>query len=316
MPYGWSREVIQGFGLYFNQRLFEEAGLDPQLPFDLQMAGEWTWDAFMEIAHQLTRDIDNDGIMDTWAIATFSSDTLVAVLGSNNAKFVGRDATGRFTNETTTPEFLESLAFMQSWYELGIMMPQPEGSEWNWFDQAFLNAQVAMRVGGAHLASGLNDNLADPFGFVVFPVGPNATQHHRIHHANIFMVPSTFSPEEVDDIMFAYQLWNRFLPEWDDPEGWMIARYLVHPDPRSVEETEALFLRNPEMFEMALQEFIPVLARNTGVNPAFSWRLWQEESDPSVIVEEAQQRMEDGLAIANANWVAPDVCPTCGRPME
>jgi hypothetical protein len=277
------------------------------------MSGEWTWDKFLEISDALTRDIDNDGIMDTWALATFSADTLVAALGSNSAQFIGRDETGRFTNETLTPEFFETLVFVNSWYERGILMPQPEGSEWNWFDQAFLNSQAAMRVGGTHFATSIFNNLADPFGFVSFPMEPNVSEHRFMQQENVFCIPSTFTPEEVDDIMFAYMLWQRPLPEWDDPDAWKIGRYLVHTDPRSVDETEALFIRNQDLLGFPFQAFVPVLHGNAGVNPAFSWRMWTDESDPSVIVEEAQQRIADGLAVANANWVAPDVCPVCGK---
>jgi hypothetical protein len=303
VAYGWTRALIQGWGLYFNQRLFEEAGLDPQLPFDLQMAGEWI----------LTRDIDNDGIIDVWAMATFSSDILPRAVRSNNAKFIGIDENGFFYNGTTTPEFLEALVFVNSLDELGFLMPQPEGSEWNWFNQAWLNGQVAMRTAANFEAAGFLANLGDDFGFATFPIGPNATTPLNAHHANVLAVPATFSPDEVDDIMFLFQLWNRPLPEFDDPDGWMLGAYLNHAHPRSVDETMALFMRNPDILQFTTTLYIPGLHGNAGVGTDFAWRMWQEGSDPAVIVEEAQQKWDTLIAEANANRPQPEVCPVCGR---
>jgi ABC-type glycerol-3-phosphate transport system substrate-binding protein len=51
--------------LFFNKRLFREAGLDPNLPYDMQKAGTWTWSAFIDVCKKLTRDTNNDGRMDT-----------------------------------------------------------------------------------------------------------------------------------------------------------------------------------------------------------------------------------------------------------
>ena len=296
VPYGWTREIQQGGGVFYNMRLFEEAGLDRYLPFDLQARGEWTWDKFVEISHQLTRDINNDGINDTWAMATFSSDILPLALASNRAQYIGRDENGNFYNATNTPQFMEALSFVNSLqHEIGILMPQPPDSEWNWFDHAFHNGQVAMRTSGEWAASGINDNLDDDFGFVTFPVGPSGDTHRFMGNANVFCIPSTFSPEEVEAIMFAYMLWQRPLPGFDDPDGWKAGRYLVHSTPRSVDETIALFSRDGSRMSPAFHGWIPAFEEG----PNFSWRMWHEGSDPAQIVEEAQQRLNEWIADAN-----------------
>ena len=54
-------------GIYFNKRLFEEAGIDPEQPYDLQAAGQWDWAHFEELCTKLTRDTNNDGVTDIYA---------------------------------------------------------------------------------------------------------------------------------------------------------------------------------------------------------------------------------------------------------
>jgi ABC-type glycerol-3-phosphate transport system substrate-binding protein len=40
--YGTSQHAS---GVFFNKRLFQETGLNPNLPYDMQKNGIWTWDA-------------------------------------------------------------------------------------------------------------------------------------------------------------------------------------------------------------------------------------------------------------------------------
>jgi ABC-type glycerol-3-phosphate transport system substrate-binding protein len=296
VPYGFAIGDLMGGGIYFNQRLFEEAGLDPELPFNLQAAGEWTWDAFMEIAHALTRDTDNDGIDDTFALAAFSNDILSRALASNHATYVGRNPeTGEFFNATNTPEFLEALTFVNNLHVEGVMMPQPEGSEWNWFDEAFWNADVAMRTGGTYMAGAhINDRVDDPWGFVAFPMGPQATEHQFFTYHNVSVIPSSFSQDEIDDIMFAFQLWQQTPEGFDDPDAWIMPNLVNFSNPRSVEETLAMFARNQSLHATPFNVFIPGL--NVG---DIAWAMWHEDSDPTAIVEAVQASWNTIISDAN-----------------
>ena len=284
-----------GSGVFWNFRLLEEAGIDPNLPFDLQQRGEWTWDAFLDLLRATTRDIDNTGVMDTWGIATFSSDILPQALASNGAQYVGRGADGLLYNATNTPQFLEALTFVNSLMHVeNVMMPQPEGSEWNWFDYAFLNAEVAFRTSGHWMAPAINNNLADDFGFVVFPVGPSGDTHRFIGNGNVNAIPSTFAPDEVCDILFAWILWESPVPGFDDPDIWKAAAYLNHTSPRSVDES-LVIARDPARMSPLWHQLVPGFDEG----PNFSWRMWHEDSDPATIIEEAQMRIN--YAIDNAN---------------
>ena len=151
-PVQWNRTVTQAFTydrrayafangyneslhaavLFWNKRLFREAGLDPNLPYDLQKNNEWTWDKFLEIAKQLTRDVDNDGIIDVYAMPRdLSTEILDAFVSSNGAMYVDRDNRGRFVNATSRPEFIEAVQFYMRLRDEGVLMQRPEESNWD-----------------------------------------------------------------------------------------------------------------------------------------------------------------------------------------
>jgi len=279
VPHAWAIGDVDGGGVYFNMRLLQEAGLEPELPFDLQAAGDWTWDAFMDVARATTRDLDGDGIPDTWGIATFGQEFLEQTLVSNGAKYVGLDpATGRFVNTTNTPEFLEALTWANNLGEENVTMPEPEGMGWDFFVSAFNNGMAAMRAAGGYVAGAqVNPNLNDPWGFVVFPKGPRASTYRFMGNMNFNAIPVNFNEQEVDNIMFALRKWVRPLPGFDDPLGWMPGEYTNHYSRRSVDETMKLYTRNPDLMEPAIHALVP------GGMPhgeQFGWRIWQGALTP------------------------------------
>ncbi|MCL2371877.1 MAG: extracellular solute-binding protein [Defluviitaleaceae bacterium] len=299
VPHAFATGVVPGGGVYFNMRLLEEAGLDPELPFDLQLAGEWTWDAFMDVARAATRDLTGDGIPDTWGIATFGAQFLEMALASNGAEPVGFDAsTGRFLNTTNTPEFLEALAWANALSEEGVTMPEPEGMGWDFFLPAFNNGMAAMRAAGDYVAGAqVNPNLADPWGFVTFPRGPRAATPLFQGNMNFQAIPVNFSAEEVDDVMFALRQWIRPLPAHDDPLAWTAGAFASHYHPRSVNETMIMFTRNPALSSPLYMWLIP---GGMPFGPELGWRIWSG-NDPAVILEEAQPRWDEYIARANGD---------------
>ena len=60
-------------GIYFNKRLLQEAGIDPESIYELQRNKEWTWDKFEELCQQVQKDTDNDGVIDQYAMTNFTS---------------------------------------------------------------------------------------------------------------------------------------------------------------------------------------------------------------------------------------------------
>jgi len=261
--------------IFFNKRLFREAGLDPNLPYDMQKAGTWTWDAYLDVCKRLTRDINNDGIMDTYALPRdLSTEILDAIISSNGATYVDKDpATGKFVNATNRPEFLEALQFAIRLNNEGVMKPRPENTNWDWFKSEFADGNVAMRIDESYVWGELG-NMRDDWGVVLFPKGPRSSNYRIFTRENVLVVPSTFSAEQVDQIMYALALW--YTPVTDD---WKSGWYNTFRDARAVDETLAL-IRNMDLHMTKNYVFIPGLNRGN-----IAWEMWYHEGDPAQLIE-------------------------------
>jgi ABC-type glycerol-3-phosphate transport system substrate-binding protein len=268
--------------IFYNKRLFEEAGIDPELPYDMQKAGTWTWDAYMDICKKLTRDIDNDGVVDTYALTTQHSTTIDAILFSNGAEWVGKDkATGKFFNATTKPEFIQSIQWAYQLHTEGVIMPQPEGSNWDWYKEAFRTGKGAMMVDQEYCADDLK-NMTDDWGIVLFPKGPRMDEYRYATDENVWVIPATYSREEAEKILYGYYLWN-YPVEGEAPDAWKSERYPEYRDTRAVDETLVL-AHDPKYGKTNNAMFVPDLERGD-----IAWNLWWDGVDPAQLVESVQQ---------------------------
>jgi ABC-type glycerol-3-phosphate transport system substrate-binding protein len=285
-------------GVYFNMRLFEEAGLPRDYPFLLQQRGEWTWDNFLRVARTIQRR-DAEGNITVWPITSFHQEVFRHALPSNNASIVSIDPeTGRFVNTTNAPEFFEVLYFLVQMREEMLAMHEMDiDGEWNFFVDQFNLGNGAMRVAGHYVATEIQANLQDPWGFVAFPRGPSAPWNGHMAEVtgNFFAIPHVFSPEEVDKIMYAFALWHRQLPG-TEPDDWKIGEYLRHYDRRSVDETMVYWTRNPEWMRLRVPDVMPV---NIRVGDNFAFRVWTGENTAASILEEAQLVLNEYVARSN-----------------
>ena len=107
--YGMRAEPAEARGgVYFNKRLLTEAGIDPDEIYDMQANGTWTWDAFEELLKKCTKDTDNDGVIDKYAMMSFSPRLLLPAIYSNNANFFGLDENGKFIVTAQSDAFMEA----------------------------------------------------------------------------------------------------------------------------------------------------------------------------------------------------------------
>lgn len=101
--YGLPKDVGP-FALGYNKDMFKEAGIP--LP-DNDKA--YTWEEFLEISQQLTKDTNGDGEVDQWASGFNATWTLQSFAYSNGASFLN-DTGDKITVDT--PEFADSLQFL------------------------------------------------------------------------------------------------------------------------------------------------------------------------------------------------------------
>ena len=266
--------------IFFNKRLFREANLDPDLPYDMQKNGTWTWDNFLDVCKKLTRDINNNGVIDTYALPRdLSTDILDAIVSSNGASYVNKGPkTGKFRNVSGTPEFLEALQFAIRLNNEGVMKPKPANANWDWYKSEFADGKVAMRIDESYVWGELQ-NMRDDWGVVLPPKGPKAKNYNVFTRENVMVIPATMNGKktvkaDVDKIMYALQLW--YTPVNDD---WMSSWYNTFRDSRAVEETLAL-IRDPKLQKVKYFAYINGLNRG-GV----AYEMWYHEGDPAQLVE-------------------------------
>lgn len=229
-------------GLFFNKRLFEEAGIDPESLYDMQAAGTWTWDAFEDICKKLTRDTDNDGVIDTYAMTNASASFFSEAVTSNNSFFIGKDDSGKFYNNTKSDDFLVAMNWAVDMFKK-YQMPAPEGAEWDWPYSSFANAEAAMLADQVYQAGNYKD-MEDDFGFVAFPMGPKATTYMNVWDDNVSVIPACYDAERAWKIAFAYNLFTQPTPGYDSEDTWKDTYYANFRDSRAVDESVAL-LRDP-----------------------------------------------------------------------
>lgn len=229
-------------GVFFNKRLLEEAGIDPESLYDMQADGTWTWEAFEEVCKKLTRDTDNDGVIDTYAMTNFSPSFFSEAVASNNSFFIGRNDDGTYYNNTKSDDFLTAMNWAVDMFKK-YEMPAPEGAEWNYPYSSFNNAEAAMLSDQVYQAGNMVD-MEDDFGFVAFPKGPKATTYKNVWDDNVTVIPACYDAERAWKIAFAYNLFSNPTPGYDAEDTWKDTYYKTFRDSRAVDETVAL-LRDP-----------------------------------------------------------------------
>jgi ABC-type glycerol-3-phosphate transport system substrate-binding protein len=283
--YGGSQH---GAGVYFNKRLFREAGLDPDTPYNMQKDGTWNWANFLDICKKLTRDTRNRGRVDTYAMpADLSTEILDQIVYSNGANYISRDRAGKFGNATNTPAFMEALQFAIRLKNEGVMMPKPENANWDWYWPAFHDGQVAMMMEPEWRRGQMRD-MADDWGFVLFPKGPRLNDYRFPTDENVLVIPATYTAKEVDQILTAIDLW--YMPVSND---WKTGLYPNFRDRRAVDETMAL-IRGPK--NGSFRNYIMIPGFNRG---ELAWEMWWFDGEPAQLVEQVSQNWNALISDAN-----------------
>jgi ABC-type glycerol-3-phosphate transport system substrate-binding protein len=234
-------------GMFFNKRILQENGLNPDLPYDLQKEGKWTWETFEEICRKVQKDTDNDGVIDIYAMSSFNTEFTYAALDSNGGSLIGRDANGKYFNNAGSEKSMEAfnwIAKMWATYQL----PQEEGASWDYFYSAFINGETAFLADQEYNAqpNGRFASMADDWGFVCFPLGPHGNGVYKtIHDTNMCVIPSCYDAERIEKIAKAVDLWLEPVPGYDGPDAWKESYYAGFRDSRAVDETLELMAKTP-----------------------------------------------------------------------
>jgi hypothetical protein len=119
--------------------------------------------------------------------------------------------------------------------------------------------------------------MRDDWGAVVFPKGPRAREYVLFTDELVYVIPSTFTKPQVDQILAGVELWRT--PFDNSPNAWKDPYFSRYRDRRAVDETMAI-LRTPKQFLFKYHLWIP------GLNPGdIVWDNWVTDLSVSQLVE-------------------------------
>lgn len=136
-------------------------------PYELWQAGEWTLDAFEQIAAAVTRDTDGDGVIDQFGFTDVGNATaFYRIAPANGVELVRVEDDGRYVFDYDSEAALEMLNRVNKWRnEL-----QFTGGNFDQGTAAFTTTHLA---GIRHAkAAGLD------YGLVSYPRGPHADRYY------------------------------------------------------------------------------------------------------------------------------------------
>lgn len=262
--YGFTEEQNgPGLGVFFNKRLFQEAGLDPELLYDLQKNNEWNWTKFEEICTKLVRDDNSDGITDIYPLCGWQVEIVKCGVFSNGSDYIRfNEETGRYENNQSSDEFLTGVQFAVDLLNKGYLKPDPEGSDWTWFENGFKTGEAAMCATEWYRHTAFQD-MQDDWGFVFFPAGPEG-EMRTMYTGNPRVMPTGLDAQRADDVIFAYKLWVSAVPGYEDEVIDYPHYYSVTRDLRTVDETLVPMIEGKGFRSLLYQ--IPGLSYKYGSN--------------------------------------------------
>lgn len=267
--YAFSEEKdLLGLGVFWNKRLFEEAGLAPDLLYDLQKDGTWTWDKYHELARQLTRDTNNDSKTDVYGVVGWQRELVKAAVFSNGADYVRfNEETKRYENNQKSDDVLAAIELAVDMFNEGLIAPRPleEGSdEIQFFVDLFKSGGAAMCPTEWYRHTDFAD-MEDDWGFVFFPKGPGPkARMQTMYVGNVRVMPAGMDAKRADDVAFAYSKWVGTVPGYENEEKDLSYYYASVRDARAVEETVVPMLNGQGVFSLVYM--VPGLSFRHGAN--------------------------------------------------
>jgi len=164
--------IGDAFILGVNLDIIDAEGLPN--PVELYEAGEWTWDAMLDIMRRATRDTDGDGVIDQFGIGGQPGDIAQHLIGANDGIMVDANLNYGFDH----PHSIRALEFVEQIFHEQLWSPEAGGimDTSNWDRNFFAWNREANIVFSPMVTWGLND-VPPTFEFaaVPFPMGPDNT---------------------------------------------------------------------------------------------------------------------------------------------
>ena len=272
-------------GVYFNKRLLTEAGIDPESVYDAQADGTWTWDKFDELMSKCQQDKDNDGTIDVYGLTLNEGNMTTAAVFSNGGSYIDKDASGKFVYNLESPETLEALEWTVDMFnKYDAEVANPEGAEWDYYKEQFLNGQAAFMVEDEYAGCPGNflEDMQDEIGFVMFPKGPKMNDYINVWSNNPAAIPACYDADKAWKIAFAWNLYTQApSAEYLDYNGYLSTARNGKFDERAVDETITMMT---EKGTVAYHGMVP----NLSLGSDFVWGI-----GPGAVVSEKVEAIRD-----------------------
>lgn len=256
-------------GMYFNKRLLEEAGINPQDIYDLQENMEWTWDKFDEICQQVQADTDNDGVIDRHALVCVNQDFYPQAVWSNGGEYIGKDESGKYYNDLESDETIEALNWSVEMIDKYAKV-FAEDANWDYAYTAFLNGEGVFIPQETYKAGDWKD-MEDDYGFVCFPMGPKASDYTNLYMDNVYAIPACYDADKAWNLAFAYNLYTEPIPGYEDDDSWKAGYYQNFRDTEAVDLTLARLVENGMV---TYHTFVPGL----DLGPDLYWQISKDNT--------------------------------------
>lgn len=177
--YGVQHELNQqavGTFVYFNKTLLQNEQCEN--PYDLVKNGQWTFDAFAEIAKKVTKDKNGDNQLDQWGVAAVdwhANNFEKPFIFANGGKVIKTGSDGKWKFAMLDPETQEALNYLNQLEFVDKLMKPPATGGDPRLNLADFNAgKIAFWIEGPEAIDAINANMEEEWGLVPIPKGPKA----------------------------------------------------------------------------------------------------------------------------------------------
>ena len=290
--------------VFFNKKLLQDAGIDPESIYDMQKDGTWTFAEFEKLVAQMHKDNDADGVIDIYGITGSINDLYINAVFANGGSFFDTDENGKLVITAGSDNTNEALAWVaELWKNYGRAQNWPD-EEWNFFVDIFKAGKAAFCIHQTY--AGYNEvadftDMQDQWGCVAIPKGPKGTNYLSVVNDNIAVVPSIYDAKTTRDIEYIYYLWTQTAPGVDDSEAWIGKKYeICRGDTRAVDETYAM-LREPEHAVMDKSVYLGDANTVLGTNDYGNYLWGMLWSTPASLLEGVTPAWEGMCAVFNGD---------------
>ena len=180
-----------GFTMYFNQRFFDELGLD--YTYQKAIDGEWTFDEFAKLVKQGAKDLNGDGLMnpadDQYGYYTWPAFGPIEVLYSGGQRIYSKDTQGvpKLTLNTAKTQEVFSKFFNLTKSE-EVYLPTDGNTPGNLFTEG----RAMFHDSGLGSAKDMR-SMNDDFGILPWPKFTKTDKYSTVinGHASLVVMPIT-----------------------------------------------------------------------------------------------------------------------------